>query len=971
MSLSAISFLQPLILVALAFLPLIWWLLRFTPPRPAEVAFPAVRLLMGLHANEETPARSPWWLTALRMLIAALIILALAGPVINPQGEATAVSRKLLIVVDNGWAAASRWPQHQAMLDAALQQADSHGQTVSIVATASLPAEKTLQAFSPATARQKAAGLEPQPYSPSRQNAARMLSAVKLGSGSGQGYDVVWLADGVDTEGAADLTEELRRLSAGQRFSIVTDTRGAGALGLGGQTNTGKGLKARIVSADGAARKGHVSALSGRGARLADVSFSLSEGEHEADVTIELPLELRNQVARLEISGEPSAGATHLLDARTFWQRFGIASGEALEAAQPLLSPTHYIERALSPHGEVTVSSTGNIERDTAALLERRPTVLIFANIGRIVRSSADRLKKWVRNGGVLVRFAGPRLEKGGDTLLPVPLRRGGRSMGGALSWQTPQALAPFEEQSPFYGLAIPDDVKISRQVLADPAAAQHSKAQVWARLEDGTPLVTAARRGDGWLVLLHVSANSDWSNLPMSGLFVEMLRRTAEFAHGAAVGGQDAGSNVDPQAKDEAKTAASALTPTSSHGGLLLAPWQTLDGYGRIGQPPVTANALPSDDAGDFTPDATHPPGYYGKQGQTRALNLIGGETTLKALDVAASGAQAIAYDARKPVMLMPWLLLAALGLFAIDALLTLTLLSGAPLFGWLRRSAMRASVALMALGLAGLAGAVYMSAGLAHAQDTTGAITDFALKSSLHTSLAYVLTGDPATDELSRQGLAGLSRKLTERTAAEPAAPTGVDVERDELVFFPVLYWPVRPNAQPLPDATLAKIDAYMKQGGMIIFDTQDYQAPLGGGLGGQSTALTRLIGKLDTPRLEPVPGNHVLTKSFYLLRSFPGRWDGGALWVEAQGLSEDDGSRRALKSDGVSSILITSNDLAGAWAVGDDGRPLYACVPGGETQREMAYRTGINIVMYALTGNYKADQVHVPALLERLGQ
>jgi hypothetical protein len=160
-------------------------------------------------------------------------------------------------------------------------------------------------------------------------------------------------------------------------------------------------------------------------------------------------------------------------------------------------------------------------------------------------------------------------------------------------------------------------------------------------------------------------------------------------------------------------------------------------------------------------------------------------------------------------------------------------------------------------------------------------------------------------------------------------------------------------------------------MKQGGMIIFDTQDYQSPLGGELGGQSTALTKLIGKLDTPRLEPVPNNHVLTKSFYLLRSFPGRWDGGALWVEAQGSAGNDGSRRALKSDGVSSILITSNDLAGAWAIGDDGRPLYACVPGGETQREMAYRTGINIVMYALTGNYKADQVHVPALLERLGQ
>ena len=109
---------------------------------------------------------------------------------------------------------------------------------------------------------------------------------------------------------------------------------------------------------------------------------------------------------------------------------------------------------------------------------------------------------------------------------------------------------------------------------------------------------------------------------------------------------------------------------------------------------------------------------------------------------------------------------------------------------------------------------------------------------------------------------------------------------------------------------------------------------------------------------------------TKSFYLLRSFPGRWDGGQLWVEAIAEAED-GERRGRVSDGVTSIMITSNDLAAAWALDDRGRPLYNVVPGGELQREMAFRSGINIVMHALTGNYKADQVHVPALLERLGQ
>jgi hypothetical protein len=130
----------------------------------------------------------------------------------------------------------------------------------------------------------------------------------------------------------------------------------------------------------------------------------------------------------------------------------------------------------------------------------------------------------------------------------------------------------------------------------------------------------------------------------------------------------------------------------------------------------------------------------------------------------------------------------------------------------------------------------------------------------------------------------------------------------------------------------------------------------------------ALRRILENLDIPPLETVPPEHVITKAFYLLQSFPGRWADGRLWVEA---SQSDGLGVEGRADGVSSIVIGSNDYAAAWAVGSDGRPLYPAVPGGERQREFAYRTGLNIVMYAMTGNYKADQVHVPALLERLGQ
>jgi hypothetical protein len=83
------------------------------------------------------------------------------------------------------------------------------------------------------------------------------------------------------------------------------------------------------------------------------------------------------------------------------------------------------------------------------------------------------------------------------------------------------------------------------------------------------------------------------------------------------------------------------------------------------------------------------------------------------------------------------------------------------------------------------------------------------------------------------------------------------------------------------------------------------------------------------------------------------------------------EEDTKRPARGGDGVSSIIITSNDLAGAWATLPNGQPMLPLDPGEPRQREFAFRAGVNIVMYTLTGNYKADLVHIPALLERLGQ
>jgi hypothetical protein len=955
MMLGPIAFLSPLLLGGLLALPLIWWLLRAIPPSPQRIAFPPTRILVGIENREKTPAKTPWWLTLIRMAAAALVILALAEPVLNPNREtALTGSGPVVLVVDNGWPAAPQWSQRTFMMERLIAEAESQSRPVMIVPTANATKSVNLRIEAPSTARSTAAAVQPQPFAPDRPAIAKAIASA-LGGASGA--SVVWLADGIDHDDETRAFADRLKGLASAGLAVIETGPGQEALGASATVVGGGRLEAQVLRAEaGGARGGTLHALSGRGQRLGSTTFKLGVGETRATASFDLPLELRNQVTRIEIDSERSAGAVHLLDARSQWHRVGLFASESREQAQPLLAPLYYIERALAPFTELAKSDVVNLPSAIDAILKRNVSVLMLADIGVLPPEVHDRLADWVKKGGVLVRFAGPRLEKGGDDLLPVALRLGGRTLGGALSWSSPQALAPFGDDGLFAGLPVPPEVLVNRQVLADPAGLT-ADVKVWARLKDGTPLVTAARRGDGQVVFFHVTANSDWSNLPLSGLFVEMLRRITSLGR---LGGAPEGTG----GADVQDTAATANAD-------VLSPLQVLDGFGLLKNPPPTTQGIAASKIADARPNAENPPGYYGPAGAPRALNLVTPKTLLKPLPALPAGAERRLYQGNTTQPLKPQLLAAAMALLFADILAVLLLQAGG--FAMMRRA--RRAAAMLAVAAIGAGALLAFTAGPADAQASPTARADVtAVKATSKVTFAYVVTGDATADDASRRGIIGLNRELAKRTAVEPGEPFAVNIETDEIAFFPVLYWPVLPNARPLSQAVLAKIDAYMKEGGMIIFDTKDtgQGMPSGYNLRGDGTTpLQRMLGNLDVPRLEPVPEHHVLTKSFYLLRTFPGRFEGGSLWVEAETPRDSDQGRQARRVDGVSSILITSNDLASAWAVDEAGRPLYPVVPGGERQREYAYRVGINIIMYVLTGNYKADQVHVPALLERLGQ
>lgn len=932
------AFALPAVLFGLIALPVIWWLLRLTPPKPDTEVFPPLRILQKLVKREETPAKSPWWLTLLRLMLAALVIFALARPLLNPQTEIALEDGPLLIMIDNSWASASDWPARQRTGTALIETANERGIPVAISPSVSAP-NATINLVDATTAAASFATLEPIAATPDRSQALGRLNELAIGS---ENATLAILSDGlaqIDQDRALDLALEA---SAGTITKTLLFNGDISSLAsISAAQNRTDALEATVIRAENSqlADEINVNAIDEKGRLLGTASAFFEDGASEAIASFNVPFELRNDMANLRVENQANAAGTFLLDENNRRRRFALFSGLAGDEAQPLLSPLYYIARAVEPYADIVRPRTGDLSVDVPEILEQGPAVIVMADIGVLPNVVEDQVENWIEAGGTLVRFAGPRLAASAqdDPFLPVSLRSGERDLGGALTWSEPQVVAPFAADSPFAELDAPRDVTVNRQLLANPNAELAEKT--WASLQDGTPLVTGERRGKGTIVLFHVTAEATWSNLPISGSFVDMLRRIADISANTGAG-------------DSAAQSANGET---------LGPLRTLRSDGELINPP--AFVKPRETGSETATTFENPAGLYGTQDAFSALNILKQDAVLAPFELPQTSApvEELPYAVAEQNDLSGWLFAFAFLLLVID---TLAMLWINGRFKRSYKTAGATAILLIAIAATGVAPQ------RADAQDAKPG--DEQLIENLDaTRIGYVLTGSQQTDRISKAGISGISRYLASRTAFEPSDPVGLDIETDALAIYPLIYFPIDASADMPSDTAIARLDAYMQGGGTILFDTRDQ---IGGSFNaGQSPENQRLraiMRNLNVPPLEPVPDDHVLTKSFYILDSFPGVYDGSPLWVQTS-VVEEGIDRPVRQGDGVSPVLITGNDLAGAWALDETGKPLLPIASGNPLQRIYAFRTGVNIMMYMLTGNYKADQVHIPALLERLGQ
>ncbi|MFL2769602.1 MAG: DUF4159 domain-containing protein [Rhodospirillaceae bacterium] len=916
LNLGTITFTLPWVLIAFTALPLVWLLLRITPPAARKLSFPAIQLLFGLASNETSSALTPWWMALLRLTCLVLIIFALADPVLNErQGMRNS---PLVTIIDDGWAAASTWSQRQAALVSLLEGAVRDKRPTMLVTTApSKAGPQDPYSFAPASdTLAKARSLEPKPWSTDKPAVLQRLENSNLLPPT----EIVWITDGISSDLDTVTASWLQRLG---RLTVLTDPNRPGPFFLGSaersverNTNVIDVSVHRPISTDARPFTIKITALDETNRTIASTATKFDAGMAVTTAQFAVPIELGNRMTQLVVENENSAAGVFLLDGSWTRRPVGIVSANPDGIVTPLLEDGFYVTQALSPYAEI---HAGTI----ASLLAQNHSMIVLASGTRVTDPEIALLEPWLSNGGVLVRFSGSTMDGNVDPLLPVRLRGGGRTFGGTMSWTEPVKLAAFNEDGPFAGLVVPNEVLISTQLLAEPSPGLSQRT--WASLEDGTPLVTAERRGQGWIVLFHVTATPDWSTLPLSGAMVGMLRRILDLSRGVA----------QPLSK----------LPQS------LFARQILNGSGQLITPPPTVLALDRNEINNPSLSPIHPPGYYGDSNSRIAINLGPSIGPVSAQgqwpsDVTVSGLDSIVIERT----LRPWLLFAALSLFIFDFILSLALRGITPS---LRMGHMVLPFCLLLL---------FFSANSNTALGVNAKLKPATISAVLATRIAYVRTGQEDIDLLSAQGLEALTKILTTRTSAEMASPSAINPEIDDLFPYPFVYWRVAPDQLPPSEKAARHINDYLGRGGMLVLDAPN-QVGANAADDGQkvSTVLNNILVRLNIPPLVQVPENHVLQRSFYLLQDLPGRYAGAPVYIE----------RGSVANDGVSSIIVGSHDWAAGWAIDARGIPVHPMVPGGERQRELSYRFGVNLVMYALTGNYKADQVHLPAIMQRLTQ
>lgn len=598
----------PWMLLAIPATLALWWVMKSIPQERLKQIFPGIQLLAKVKHEEPSPTKMPWWQYVPITLASLAAVGALTKPEYNPQTPLQG-SGPVIMVVDNGWSPARGWSARIAQAENLITRADRAGRSILIVPTAAPEDGSPLASIGPVPAAEALSiikDMKPQPWPTSRADALETIKKID----SNQKTSVFWLSDGLGDQSVGPLAQKLQELG---NVTVIEDDASINPRLIDVPSGAAEKLTVAVrrVLTD-KEEKIVLTVADKKGNGLGSAEAHFPAGAAKAEAVFELPNHVANDIDHIVIPDDNTAGARVLLDESFRRRPVGIIQ----TGTDSLASEARYPLQALAPYAEL---HQGNIDD----LLKHKLAVMIMTDAASTAPGLNKKVEKWVsEEGGTLLRFAGPNLAQQesnkDDPLLPLKLVRGSRTLDGGASGNGPARIAPFPASSPFAGLTPPADVTIREEVLPQPGT--DTAGNTWARLDNGTPLVTAKKHGKGQIVLVHTSADPAWSSLAYSQSFIEMLRAVVTSSQG--------------------------VSQKLENGDVSLPPVRVMDGEGRLTAPtaavrPLTPEAIKKNEVGP-----RNPPGFYGNESLQQAHNLAAAVPELKPIGDLPPGVERRAYE-------------------------------------------------------------------------------------------------------------------------------------------------------------------------------------------------------------------------------------------------------------------------------------------------------------------------------------